>query len=233
MSYGIEILNLNDRILIDDQYPFPGYQSTTASTVTPGGAFPPAYTGNANQQSGDLVIARAASGSNGVVGKGRGTNWPNTGGYYSLPSSYSYYLIRNLSSLISASTSGYGLEVYGSNGTDVYFTSNISKGLIIVESGSLNSASSGVYSIPWPSATGTVSDLHKHYCIINETNIWSDPVIFQTYRRDYITGYRYEWTATNTGRIHIESYYLLNTNLPNNKSGINRTFNYVILKELS
>jgi len=234
MSYGIEIINNDDRILIDDQFPFPGYVSTTPSTgpssttIFGGGT----YTGNGSQQSGDLVIARAPTGTDGYVGKGTSALWPNSG-VSPLAFPYSYYLIRNLSGLVSKSTSGYGMEVYGSNGNDVYFTSNISKGLSVVEAGVLNSQSSGIYSVAWPSSTGTVSDLHKHFCLINETKLWGSPVPFQSGVFDRIVlAYRYEWVSGTSGRLHIESYRARSNNL-SNKSGINIQFNYVIFKELS
>jgi len=238
MTYGIEIINNDNRILIDDQFPFPGYVSTTPSTgpstttIFGGGT----YTGNASQQSGDLVIARAPTGTDGYVGKGTSAQWPNSAVNAAdepLAFPYSYYLIRNLSGLISKSTSGYGMEVYGSNGNDVYFTSNISKGLVVVESGFLDSGSSGVYSIAWPSATGTVPDLHKHFCLINETRLWGFVVPFQSGVFDLIIlGYRYEWVSGTSGRIHIDSYFARSNNL-SNKSGLNLKINYVIFKELS
>jgi hypothetical protein len=237
MSYGIEITNNNNRILVDENYPNMGYQSTTASSYTVSSSNN-TFTGNANELAGDLVIGRAGTSSDGWVGRGLLGNWPKfTTVYHPNPAAtIEYYLTRNLSGLLTAATSGYGMEVYGSNGTDVYFSSNISKGLDIVEIGTFNSSSAGVEYFRYP-ASGNLSDFHKHYCVLNNT-IFGDlltsgfPNIAYT---AYIRAYQYNWATSTTGYFNIgswyQTYYTQTFQMVITRPNID--FQYMILKELS
>lgn len=241
MSYGIEILNNNDRILIDENYPHVNFQSTTASSYTMTSSNPGAFTGNANELASDLVLGRADTNVNGWIGRGfniaGNSKWGIDGPYGPAPASVIlFYLVRNLSSLLSAATSGYGMEVYGSNGTDVYFSSNISKGLDIVEVGSFNSLAAGAEYFRYP-ASGTLSDFHKHYCVLNNT-LYTE--ILTAARPDfqyttYIRGYQYNWSTSTTGFFNIGSWYQTyntgNGQITNVRPDID--FHYMILKELS
>lgn len=238
MSYGIEIINNNNRILVDESYPHITYVSTTASSESVG-AMNNLFTGNASEQTGDLVLARAANGVNGHIGRGNagtppnGPYWPQNapGQYITLANTVNYYLVRNMAGQISKATSGYGMEVYGSNGNDVYFTSNISKGLDIVETGIHNSYNSGVKVIRYPSS-GTLSDLNKYYCSINNTfvNNILIPGFPTSSVYSYAIGYEYVWSTSTTGYININAYVHFGST---SSLTTNIDFRYIIFKELS
>lgn len=237
MSYGIEIINTNDRILIDENYPHLEFITTTPDSYTMTNTTS-AFTGNANQQAGDLILGRAATNTNGWIG-GQGLvggQWGRDGPYGPPPAStVLFHLVRNMASVRTASTSGYGLEVYGSNGTDVYFSSNISKGLDIVEVGSFNSVSAGAEYFRYP-ASGNLSNFDKHYCVLN--NGMYDEILTSGFPNiaytTYIVGYQYNWVTSTTGYFNIGSWYqtYYTQTFQTVITRINVPFHYMILKEV-
>jgi hypothetical protein len=221
MSYGVEILNNNDRIVIDLNYANFGFVSDTLSTATPGTAYP----GLAGSVTSDLVIARANTTSDGVIAKTVTGTWANTqGGAASITR---YYVIRRFDSLNPASSSGYGFAVYNTS-SNVIFTSNIAKNFEIVTAGTFNSSISGVANIAFPSATTWYSNFDKYYCAINSTVSFT--FLVSGSLSNYKVGYTYLWANSTHGRILVES------NLKQGTSPIqtlNRDFHYMILRELT
>jgi hypothetical protein len=221
MSYGIEILNNSDRIVIDLNYANFGFFSNNLSTATPGATYP----GLANTVASDLIIARANTSSNGVVAKTVANTWVTTQG--EAPTTLSYYVIRRFDSLNPATASGYGFAVYNTS-SNVIFTSNIAKNFEIVAIGTLNSTASNTNNIAFPSATTWYSNFDKYYCAVNPTVSFT--FLVSGVLSIYTVGYRYLWANSTHGRIVIESNLRQGTS-PIQK--LNRDFHYMILKELT
>jgi hypothetical protein len=220
MAFGIEIINNNDRILIDNNYANFGYFSTTQSTATPASSYP----GLAGNTTADLVVARPNTSSNGVVSRTFSV-W----GSVLNPASYVYYLIRRFDTL-GVSQSGYGVQVYANTG-NVTFTSNISKNFEIVTVGTFNSTVANAVNIAFPSATTLYSDFSKYYCIVNSTASSSFTIPFPVPTEIVaVTGYRYVWANSTHGRILIENWIQSGGGALNKR---NYDFHYMIVKELS
>jgi len=222
MAFGIEIINNNDRILIDNNYPNIGFFSTSTSTATSGSNYP----GLAGNVASDLVVARANTNTNGVVSKDINSTPPTW--YAGGTSPITYYLLRRFDTL-GVSQSGYGVQVYANTG-NVTFTSNISKNFEIVTVGTFNSFISNTFNIAFPSSTTWYSDFTKYYCAINPTASFQF-TIPSVGTNIFICGYRYVWANSTHGRIVVESNQQPPGTSPLNK--LNRDFHYMILKELT
>jgi len=220
MSYGIEILNNNDRIVIDINYANFGFLSTTLSTATPGSSYP----GLAGTVASDLIVARANNTSNGLIAKSIIGQWvANT---QDAPSTTRYYVLRRFDSLNPSTSSGYGFTVYNTS-SNVIFTSNIAKNFEIVTVGTFNSSVSNTNNIAFPSSTTWYSDFDKYYCVVNPTLYFQYTFLGATSTRRI--GYRYLWANSTHGRIIIENNIRQGTALVK----LNLDFHYMILKELS
>lgn len=221
MAFGIEIINNNDRILIDNNYANFQFFSTTVSTTTPNSAYP----GLANTVTSDLIVARANTSSNGVVGKSISGRWATA--LQGASSSTLYYAIRRFDSYPSG-TSGYSLEVYANTG-NLNFTANITKNFEIIATGTFNAFTANVTGISFPSSTTWYSEFFKYFVVVNNTfssyEVIAPPFVTEIYH----TGYSYEWANSTHGRININSYLIQagTTYKPN------RTFHYMILKEIT
>ena len=226
MPFGIEIQNNNGRIIIDENYANFGFLSTNTSAAAQGSTYP-GLVGNTIT---DLIVARSNTSANGYVSKtaGVGTSklWATTG--IGGASSYIYYVIRRFSTLVSTSTSRYGVEVYTNTG-NVAFTSNISKNFDIITVGTINSSRSGVPILYFPSNTGWYSDFTKYYCVMNNTELWETPVFPPTYLY-YRQCYRYVWANSTHGRIEVHSGTATGTSLTPTAAGLG-DWKYMIIKE--
>lgn len=209
MSYGILVENVDGRTQIDETYSNLYFSSTTEASAAAGAAYPPSGVSLA-----DFVFARAKSNGHVAVGVNDGTD----GGGYSGPafmysnnlsinrivaptSGFGYYVCKKFSGNISASTSGYGLEVYNSSSQVVFSTNSFSANFKILAAGVMGS---GTFSeIPFPSATTTYSDLTKVFVLMNNTE--HTRVYVPVYSIDYeeTIGYRYEFVSGNAGRVHV------------------------------
>jgi hypothetical protein len=218
MSYGIEIINNDNRILVDDTYANFGLKSTTYTTQNLAAGTPPnetiTYPNISGALANDLIIARTGTNDNGTLARGfRSTTivyWEAIIGA-KCPSNLDHpdtavtNILRDMGGLYSPATSGYGLEVYKSNG-DVAFTSNISKHFTILATGGFNSADSGTTTISFPSATTSYSDLSNVYVVLNNCLAWELDLGASGYTLS-MNGYEYEWTSSTAGRIHIHNLY--------------------------
>lgn len=225
MSYGIEILNNNDRIVIDTNYANFGFLSTTLSTATPGSSYP----GLAGTVASDLIVARANNSANGLVSRSISPNtWAST--LEGAASATRYYAIRRFDSLNPSTASGYGFAVYTTT-SNVIFTSNITKNFEIVAVGTLNSFASNTTKLYFPSNTGWYSNFDKYYVVVNNTLTYYILIpsgvgfLVNTYRNSY----DYTWANSTHGRITIDSSYYNGSAF----TTLNRDFHYMILKELT
>jgi hypothetical protein len=225
MSYGIEIINSSDRIVIDLNYANFGLFSNNLSTATPGSSYP----GLAGTVASDLIVARAnydINNANGVVSKTTIGTWAQAAG--GAATTVSYYVLRRFDVLNPALASGYGIAVYNTS-SNVIFSSNIAKNFEIVTVGTFNSQLSNVSNLFFPSNTTWYSDIDKYYCVTNPSS--SLAVAF--FLGGWIVttrGYRYQFANATHGRIIIESNIRQGTTQP---TKVNADFHYMILKELS
>lgn len=246
MSYGIEIINSNDRVLIDENYANFGLKSTTYTTQNlTSGAGRLVYPNISGSAAGDIIIARTGTNDDGTLSRGfdsnaqSGQTWPvywESLATAKIPSRYDHpdtavtNIIRDMGNLYSPATSGYGIEVYKSNG-DLAFTSNISKHYTILATGIFNGYNSSTPTISFPSATTSYSDLANVYvgmnpCMAFELDL--NPVYFLS-----MTGYEYEWTSSTAGRIHVHNLsYRSGYSSGNGTFGENRDMTYLILREV-
>lgn len=157
MTYGIEIRNNSDRIIIDEGYSNLYIVNETASLAAVGSAYPTTNYGS------DLIVARPYLNQNGLVGlcTSGGLYWANnpagggvpaanpnaTYSYYAMstpkppqPSSgFNYHSLRKVQGNQAAPTSGFGFVVYDSTGTNAQFSATSSnKYASIVSIGNLS-----------------------------------------------------------------------------------------------
>lgn len=228
MAFGIEIINNNDRIIIDNNYSNFGYFSLNSSTAARDSAYP----GVANTVASDFIVARPNTSANGILGRssqfGLAPKWGPPSVQGGVPSAI-FYVLRNNTRFIPAQLSGYGVEVYANTG-NVVFTSNVTKNFEVVAVGNFNSKTANVTNIAFPSSTTWYSNFTDYYVVINNTiSYYLAPVPPQDNFPgipgiDFVVGYTYRWANSTHGRILITSY---SGGIP-----IDFDFHYMILKEV-
>lgn len=262
MTYGITILNNDNRVQIDENYS--GFYPTT--NIASSAAFASLYPTPGS----DIIAARPVGttgdrfgvtfssattelynpATNAFYWGGRGNNATVTEKQpqvpYPITNGYKYYTLRKYSDNISAN-SGYGLGVYSSTGQTLFSSAAREKNLQIVSIGvlpthplqfvSTGSPWSNTGDLPnvvyYPSSTGEVNDLDKHYCVLNSANTNLSEVLLNfgygstSFYYHFGVLYEYIWTGPTSGRIKIHSFwkseYLWS---PYGQ------FTYVIMKEL-
>lgn len=238
MSYGIEIRNNSDRVIIDENYSNLYIVNETASSAAVGSSYPTTNYGT------DLIIAAPVANQSGFISHSTsgGHYWSHNGSAASgttyayevsckppTPSSgYLYYTLRKVNGNQTPPTSGYGFVVYDTSGTSAMFSATSSQKIAtLVAAGKLSGAinkSTGYtegstgwsalisamdsYGEPnavayYPSSTGTVTDLHKYFCVMSSATRLHSIVYFLGLEVDSVQGYEYVYTGTNTGRIRI------------------------------
>ncbi len=186
MSYGTIILNTDSRIQIDEQYSHfyptsetPSY-GTTLNYPVPG------------QVGADLAICRPPVGWEPIIYKS------NNGYAENYPGGVHWHILRKTSGNIGAG--GFGFAVAGPSGETFFSATNNSKMFDIVAAGSMAGAGSDIV---YPSTSGTVSGLDKHWVVLNNTYAIVLDNGFVSYTAYF--GYRYRWVSGTTGRIEILS----------------------------
>jgi|SRR6056300_26101 hypothetical protein len=140
MSYGIQIINEDQNIIIDDT--FSTLLEKSGGTASLLDSFPPAGT---NENAGDIVFARPIFSSS-ESGQARVTiTYSDYSGYQVFPfwgtqgnlsnpdNGYKYYVMSP--SAVGAASSGFGLEIFKEDGVTLTFSSNISSNMEIVAAG--------------------------------------------------------------------------------------------------
>lgn len=217
MTYGIEIRNTSDRVIIDEGYSNLYVVNETASLATVGSAYPSTNYGS------DLIVARPYLNQDGLValctsgglywannatGAGTAPGNPNASyAYYNLttpappqPSSgFNYHALRKVQGNQTVPTSGYGLVVYDSTGTNAQFSATSSnKQTTLVSLGNLSGTTvvgsptgtpttwSSLISLLetngesqlvtyYPSKTGILTNLSSYFCCVSTTfrnHVW-------------------------------------------------------------
>lgn len=192
MSYGFEVKNQDGRVIIDENYPnfFVGNINESPISVAAGTAYPPAgYT------TGTLVLARTPIGTDGYVSRAPNL-WAAPYTYTKFEFACDYYLINPFTSL-SASTSGYGLEIYGSANDVIFSATSNNKVFEVVAVGEIPATDTTTTELYYPSSTAVLDNLSDYYVLLNTTMSWAYFGV-----RTHLD-YYYDWTGTNSGRIHI------------------------------
>ena len=227
MSYGIEILNTNSRVQIDQN--FSNMFISSSGTASRGTAFPPSAF-----SAGDMVIARATGNGYCSVAYDNETNNRYEFGdtrtsetYYDDASFYSYKIISPFAGNVSAATSGYGLEVFTSSG-DVAYSTKKTDFVKIAALGTIP----GNSTLRFP-ASGTI-DLSKHFCLmangiqhyyIEISFEVMGSTIIQTF--EYVQSYEYVYTSGSNGYINIDMRTRFDGQLQTNLGG---SMDYCIFK---
>ena len=139
MSYGIEVTNKAGRTLFTTEIDYGVLRAGSATNVyTDGSAVPTSLND-------EIIIARPNNGESGVVASTHYIDPVNGSSYsyevfgrtsshqsWGAARGFKYRKVRPVKSAFSPATSGYGTEVYASNGTDLIFSSNATN-LTVIE----------------------------------------------------------------------------------------------------
>lgn len=205
MTYGLSIVNSDSRVQIDSSYSNMYLYSYTPAYAASNSNYPPP-----NFSSGDLLMARpyVSSGT-------RSVNLSRVSGSPKMPECY-YHTMKRVAGNLTNPNSGMGLAVYNSAGQVQFYSGSNNKMLEIASIGTISGNFSGPYTkaalpntVYYPSSTGTISNLSKYYCLIQNTdyNISFSPDGLLRY--DGLLGYEYEWVSGDSGRIKIYSYFAI------------------------
>lgn len=209
MSYGIEVTNSDNRVIIDSEYK--NFQVKSDGTTVNGGLMPTRVddelvfakpTRDAGKTSGYHLLAQQIPNNStsradwkmGVDDSG----WPDV----NWPDSYTWFILAP--SVVTAGT-GYGVEVFDASG-DLCFSSNISESIEVVASGTIGANGSYTYDIP------AGDDIEDYYVYIEQTFAID---VFGWLGR-YVE-YHYGTGANSTGQIKYLVY-------PSGQTQVSNTF---------
>ena len=230
-NYGIEIINSSNRIQVDQNYSNI-YPIGNPVTVNLGTSYPPSGTSGA-----DLICVNVPASATGGEYIARAFDSTNLEfGYdtpsevvYDAPNSMKYIIGRPFNGNVTPSTSGYGLQVFDTSGNVQFDTGGSDKLLRVLYVGNVSNNSV----ITVPSTTGTM-DLSNIYVLLNSSThlrILLDLGPFLgTQTDEFFSGYRFEYTSGNNGRIHVLSKHLFNGSPQT--SGTSGNWNYMILEQV-
>jgi hypothetical protein len=226
MSYGVEILNDNDRIVIDTNY-VNIVPLLDPPTVVAGAA---AYPGYANSSNSDLVVAQPSTTVNTTLAVRTGA-----GGSATWSAASRYNVLRRFDSFSDDILPSYGLLVRNES-ANIIFSSNIGRNFEIVTIGVFNSSKANTLNIVLPSSTTLYSDFNKYYCCMAGTLLFSFNLFTPPTGYDYVQAYTFLYANSTHGQIRIDSYTATrNLDPPYGTTYGTRfsDFQYMILKELS
>lgn len=139
MAYGIELKNKSDRVIFTTEADYGTLTASSATNVYTDGADVP------SSLSDEIVIARPNDGESGVIASTQYIDPVNGTSYnyevfgrtashqtWGAARGFKYRKCRPAKANFNPASSGYGMEVYASNGTDLIFSSNITS-LTVVE----------------------------------------------------------------------------------------------------
>lgn len=194
MTYGLRVIGDYGQTQIDENYSNVFPLSDTPTTRA-------AYEEIPSTPITDLHIGRMATGVSGFVA-GIGC-----------PTSYLTHTLRPFAGNQTPPSSGLGLKVMNSAGQLAYTSTVSSKCFDVVLMGTVINQT-----VTWP--LGTVSDLDKYWCVLNNTYDYYIQFEFGVFQG--FMSFGYYWTSGTSGYINLQCYNQTYTNLP---------FNYMIMKE--
>lgn len=241
MSYGITVLNTYGDLQMAETYPLFYSTSNTSASWAASSTLP------TGMLSTDLLIGRKSVGDGARVYANSiyssdGSTWNRSNAV-----SYNYFLLRKMAGNKTPPTSGMGIKILSSTG-ELQFASSEQKNFVVVATGEIPASTtftsySTEDSLPnttyWPSSTGTVSDLDKHWVLLNNTaqrtDIYGSADFIGSLAIGY-SSYEYIWTGGTAGRIKIRNslYFAITAyGVPTSEGWYEDTtpFQYMILKE--
>lgn len=139
MAYGIEVSNKSGRVLFSTENDYGVMRAGSAVNVYTDGSSVPSTLND------EIIIARPNNGEDGVIATNHyidpvsGTSYSyevfgRTSSHQSWGAArgYKYRKVRPVKSAFTPASSGYGAEVYASNGTDLIFSNNVTN-IAVVE----------------------------------------------------------------------------------------------------
>lgn len=180
MAYGIEVLNSSGRKLFSTNEPYSTTTNTTPVSNSSDGLIEPALASD------EILIARPQNNESGVIAMIR--NWPDSTtssrflGFnqyqinWGAARGVKYAKLKNLSSVLSPVTTGFGFEVYKSDGSLIFSSEAIS--LISIEA---------VLTVPY----GTSVSYYNPGGNFN--NLYIVPPIMSYYDQFGVTSVSYNW----------------------------------------
>lgn len=231
MTYGIELRNANNQVIIDGTYPNFRHAQTASNVINAGASL--YYSDNAWQEAADVLVASPPVGTSGFVGI---TN-AGTTGTPGFPSLVNYYPVgggdiytattarvdslRNFRQFTPAG--GYGLNIWDQNNTLVFSATSTQRHYKIVETGAVSGSVVIKDSVGYPSTTGTVANLHKYFVLIQQT------YVHRSGSNEWVRGFEYQYTSGTTGRILIQNYRIISGST---LAYSNCPLSYMIIKEM-
>jgi hypothetical protein len=192
MSYGIEVKNKYNTVIINDttQTYLPLYTSYQATS--PGAAYPPASLLSNDEI---LIFAAPAVGQNKVAALRPNTSvWDNSA---EAPTSYRWIAFKR-SDLLTAPTSTYGINIFDGSG-DLCYTTVEEIGFRILN---IFQVGGRVPTLTFPSQSGTYSNFENIFILMNPRPR-SGSSQFGTYKPTWT------WVTSTTGRITVAGSNLL------------------------
>lgn len=205
MTYGIEIRNSDNVVVIDGTYP--NYALHNTSTIVVNAGDDVEYSSPGTYQGADLVLASPPAGVSAWVGYEHVYLSQAYVRYYAPSGSYDLFTattgrleyIRNYGQFTAAT--GHGMNVWDASSNLVFSTSNLNRHFEVVATGVVSGTTVVRDSVAWPSTTTTVPNLDKYFVAIASTYVGYDG--FSTY---YHRGFEYQYTSGTTGRIWIQNF---------------------------
>lgn len=191
MSYGLEIRNGRQKVILDDNYSNYYLTTSTPFTASPGASWPPPGVNPAT----DLVLAAPAVNSSGYVGIERDDDPANDVwlGYLSdHPTSYRYFIARKYTDGGFTSGLTYGLEVKNDTGDLIFLPPDL-KSFDVINYANWPGANADLV---FPGDADTYADFQDYYILVN----YSVAVVAGGY-----IGARFNWVTPTTGRIELKT----------------------------
>lgn len=235
MSYGIEIKNSDNHVIIDDKYP--NLLVTHSGIASSGASYPPPNTVETN---GDIVMIQPRGKTSGTWSafienplitledfagsidwseKKFGTTNPFP--LHTTPASYNYKLLKSYG--LTKATSGYGLEIYDETGNGVIFSSELDNNMEIVAVGNVTASTDSIVTDPIKLSTYYIpagDDINDYFVMANTMSfmsyeIYIGPIIGGIdggIQIDNITSYavfHYDGTQRIEFWSHYQSNYII------------------------
>lgn len=191
MSYGLEIRNGSQRIILDDTYSNWYLTTSTPYTASRGASWPPPGVDDLE----DMVLAAPAVNSDGFVGIDRDDNpandkWLSASSFYDVPTSFRYYVAKKYTDNTFSSSLTYGLEVKNPNG-DLLFMPPEIKSFDVINYCDWPGADADLV---FPGEADLYTDFQDYYVMLNGNTGQNLGVA---------TGAEFIWDSSTTGRIHL------------------------------
>lgn len=238
MSYGLYVENSDSRIQIDSEnYINQAYYNS--GSLSASSSWPPSTWTKSNST---LFFRSPVPGSFPTTYYVTGASYSTTGSYpttvtcysdspdgpvWPAPSTYSYKQYRNFSALTATNT-GYGLQVWNNTPSLVYDSNYAAQSANIVATGIMGSGQNLI---------GTFTDLNKIWVDVSSVYHYHETIIIAippsgsaSIKFRIFNGFKYVWTSSTAGSLYTVSE-TININSGNPPTAGSGGFRYTILRE--